>query len=162
MYAFGVYMYGTWHIDKTALSCGFSIAIGVQLFSSCQHKKKSIMEMRLGDYKYPTDYRAHKQWGHDTLWTILNVFHLAAWPLSFETGPWRLFGSERDSHWIHTDFLFHASVAYRTLCSVAYTRERSDSTQACVRWYNNDKCCVLLAPATLGGLWFPLWLYGFH
>lgn len=86
--------------------------------------------MRLGDYKYLTDYRAHKQWGHDTLWTILNV--TLVWSRLDSViwnRPWRLFGSERDSHWIRTEFLFHASVAYSTLRSVAYTRERGDSTQ---------------------------------
>lgn len=87
--------------------------------------------MRLGDYKYPTDYRAHKQWGHNTLWTILNVTLISS--LCLDTviwnRPWRIFGNERSSHWVHTEFLFHASVAYISLCSVAYIRERSDSTR---------------------------------
>lgn len=86
--------------------------------------------MRLGDYKYQTDCRAHKQWGHDTLWTILNVTLISSRCLAAVVWnrPWRLFGNERDSHWICSKYLFHASVAYSTLCSVAYTRERSDST----------------------------------
>lgn len=86
--------------------------------------------MRLGDYKYLTDYRADKQWGHDTLWTILNVTLIwSRLGAVIWNRPWRLFGSERDSHWVHTEFLFHDSVAYSTLCSVAYTREHSDSPQ---------------------------------
>lgn len=64
---------------------------GSMISEQLSAKKKSIMEMRWGDYTYPTDYRAHKQWGHETLWTILNVLHLSGWALS----PWRLFGSER-------------------------------------------------------------------
>lgn len=87
--------------------------------------------MRLGDYKYPTDYRAHKQWGHDTLWTILNAaFIWSRLDAVIWNRPQRLFGSERDSRWSHAKFLFHASVAYSTLCSVAYTRECCDSTQS--------------------------------
>lgn len=109
--------------------------------------------MRLGDYKYLTDYRAHKQWGNDTLWTILNVTLIwSRLDAVIWNRPWSLFGSERDSHWSHTDFLFHASVAYSTLCSVAYTHECSDSTQP-----NNEimKCCILLASTELWALWFP-------
>lgn len=44
----------------------------------------------------------------------------------------------------------------RRLCSVAYARKGSDSSQPLQRWYNNDKCCIHLAPARHSAL------CGFH
>lgn len=73
VYVFGVYDYRTWHIDTSGLSCGFRIAIGALVILQLSAQKAFIMEMRLKDYKYLTDYRAHKRWGHDALWTISNV-----------------------------------------------------------------------------------------
>lgn len=89
--------------------------------------------MRLGDYKCLTDYKTHKQWDHDASWTLLNASltssRCPAAVIWKKKMPWRLFGSERDSHWIWTKFLFYAGVAFRALCSAAYAHEHSDSTQ---------------------------------
>lgn len=81
-------------------------------------------------------------------------FHLWAWLLSFEPGLQNLFGSER-LDWIWTGFLFHASVAYSTLCSVAYTRERNDSSQP---------VCADIIMTSVAFCWRPLHsgLCGFH
>lgn len=121
--------------------------------------------MRLGDYKYPTDYRAHKQWGHETLWIISNATLISSVSLAavIRNRPSGLFGSETDSHWIHTGFLFHASVAYSLLCSVAYTREHSDSSQPVYADIIMTSVAFCLAPTALRGAvvsimtpWFPL------
>lgn len=118
---FGVYEYRTWHIDTTSLSCGFRIAIGGLVIWAAVNTKKSIMEMRLGDYKYLTDYRAHEQWGNDTSWTILNVTPIwSGLDAVIWNRPWWWFGS---------GVLFYARFAYSTLRSVAYTHGCSDSAQ---------------------------------
>lgn len=57
------------------------------------------------------------------------LFRLAAWAVSFETGSEGYLEVARDSHWIHSAFLFHAGVACSTLCSVADTPGRRDSSQ---------------------------------
>lgn len=63
-------------------------------------KEKPMMKMRLGDYKYGADCRAHKQWGNDTLWTILSV--RPVWSPR-DAATWnragRLLESESDSRW---------------------------------------------------------------
>lgn len=54
-------------------SGGFSHLAAVSAAKKREKKGKSMMKMRLGDYKYRADCGAHKQWGNDTLGTILSA-----------------------------------------------------------------------------------------